>query len=163
MAAESREKMRTERIDVHTLDRDDDPRKLEKIHEMTEEAAADVPRTIPHVRQSFEVFRTWFDAPTVRADRMWIAREGEDIVGISVLAYPPTRGNVWTDWTGTARRVRGRGVARALKLETVMQAGALGIARVRTENDGANAPILHLNEDMGYTRIPGWVELLKDA
>jgi hypothetical protein len=80
-----------------------------------------------------------------------------------VLAYPPTRGNVWTDWTGTGRKVRGRGVARALKLETVMQAMALGTKRVRTENDGANAPILHLNEEMGYTRIPGWVQLLREA
>jgi hypothetical protein len=130
---------------------------------MSEEAASDVPTTIPHVRQSFEVFARWFDSPTVRLDRMWIARDGDDIVGISVLAYPPTRGNVWTDWTGTARKVRGRGVARALKLETVMQAIGLGVARVRTENDGENAPILHLNEEMGYTRIPGWTQFLKDA
>jgi GNAT superfamily N-acetyltransferase len=130
---------------------------------MSEEAASDVPTTIPHVREPFEQFMKWFDSPSVRLDRMWIAREGNDIVGISVLAYPTTRGNVWTDWTGTARKVRGRGVARALKLETVMQAIALGVKRVRTENDGANAPILHLNEEMGYYRIPGWIQLLKPA
>ena len=75
----------------------------------------------------------------------------------------PTRGNVWTDWTGTARRIRGRGVARALKLETVMQAIALGTERVRTENDGANAPILHLNAELGYVRIPGWIQFLAGA
>ncbi|HKY52139.1 MAG TPA: GNAT family N-acetyltransferase [Candidatus Limnocylindria bacterium] len=163
MAAESRKRMRAEGIVIRTIDQDDDPEKLHKIHEMSEEAASDVPTTIPHVRQSFEVFARWFDAPTVRLDRMWIARDGDDIVGISVLSYPPTRGNVWTDWTGTARKVRGRGVARALKLETVMQAIALGVPRVRTENDGQNAPILHLNEQMGYMRIPGWVQYLRTA
>ncbi len=163
MAEASRAKMRAQRIEIHTVDRDSDPEKFHKIHEMSEEAAADVPTTIPHVRESFDIFKRWFDAPTVRLDRMWIAREGDDIAGISVLAYPPTRGNVWTDWTGTARKVRGRGVARALKLETVMQAIALGIRRVRTENDGQNAPILHLNEKMGYVRIPGWVQYLKEA
>jgi len=163
MAAESRAKMRAAGITIQTIDRDGDPQKFQKIHEMSEEAASDVPTTIPHVRQSFEVFARWFDSPTVRLDRMWIAREGDDIVGISVLAYPPTRGNVWTDWTGTARKVRGRGVARALKLETVTQAIALGVKSVRTENDGENAPILHLNEQMGYVRIPGWVQHLKDA
>jgi mycothiol synthase len=163
MAAESRERMRAAGIDIRTIDQDADPDKLHKIHEMSEEAASDVPTTIPHVRQSFAVFARWFDSPTVRLDRMWIARDGDDIVGISVLAYPPTRGNVWTDWTGTARKVRGRGVARALKLETVMQAIGLGVARVRTENDGENAPILHLNEEMGYTRIPGWTQFLKAA
>ena len=163
MATESRRKMRDAGIAIHTIDQDPDPEKLHKIHEMSEEAASDVPTTIPHVRQSFEVFARWFDAPTVRLDRMWIARAGDDIVGISVLSYPPTRGNVWTDWTGTARSVRGRGVARALKLETVMQAIALGVKRVRTENDGENAPILHLNEQMGYVRIPGWIQFLKSA
>ena len=163
MAAESRAKMRDAGIRIHTIDRDDDPEKFHKIHEMSEEAASDVPTTIPHVREPFEQFMKWFDSPSVRLDRMWIAREGDDIVGISVLAYPKTRGNVWTDWTGTSRKVRGRGVARALKLETVMQAISLGVKRVRTENDGANAPILHLNELMGYYRIPGWVQLLKDV
>jgi len=163
LAAESRQKMRAAGITIHTIDRDGDPDKFHKIHEMSEEAASDVPTTIPHVREAFEVFVRWFDAPTVRLDRMWIAREADDIVGISVLSYPPTRGNVWTDWTATARKVRGRGVARALKLETVMQATLLGVKNVRTENDGENAPILHLNEAMGYTRIPGWVQYLKDA
>ncbi|MGH2490804.1 MAG: GNAT family N-acetyltransferase [Candidatus Limnocylindria bacterium] len=163
MAAQSRDKMRAAGITIHTIDQDRDPEKLHKIHEMSEEAATDTPTTIPHVRQRFEVFARWFDSPTVRLDRMWIARESDDIVGISVLSYPPTRGNVWTDWTGTARKVRGRGVARALKLETVMQAIALGVRSVRTENDGENAPILHLNEQMGYVRIPGWVQFLKDA
>jgi GNAT superfamily N-acetyltransferase len=163
MAAETRRKMRDAGITIQTIDQDPDPEKLHKIHEMSEEAASDVPTTIPHVRQPFEVFARWFDAPTVRLDRMWIAREGDDIVGISVLSYPPNRGNVWTDWTGTARKVRGRGVARALKLETVMQAMALGVKSVRTENDGENAPILHVNEQMGYARIPGWIQYLKDA
>lgn len=163
MAASARAKMRESGIAIHTIDMDPDPEKFHKIHEMSEEAASDVPTTVPHVRAPFEQFMKWFDSPSVRLDRMWIARGGHDIVGISVLAYPPTRGNVWTDWTGTARAVRGRGVARALKLETVMQAIALGTKRVRTENDGENAPILHLNEAMGYTRIPGSVQLLKDA
>jgi mycothiol synthase len=163
LARQSRAKMRDAGIAIHTIDRDDDPEKFHKIHEMSEEAASDVPTTIPHVREPFEQFMKWFDSPSVRLDRMWIARDGEDIVGISVLAYPPTRGNVWTDWTGTSRKVRGRGVARALKLETVTQAIGLGVKRVRTENDGENAPILHLNELMGYYRIPGWVQLLKDA
>jgi len=163
MATMSRARMRDEGIAITTIDRDADPEKFHKIHEMSEEAAGDVPTTIPHVREPFEVFMKWFDAPSVRLDRMWIAREGDDVVGISVLAYPPTRGNVWTDWTATARKVRGRGVARALKLETVMQATTLAVKRVRTENDGENAPILHLNEQMGYVRIPGWVQLLRDA
>jgi len=67
------------------------------------------------------------------------------------------------DGPGHLAIAEGRPVARALKLETVMQAIALGVKSVRTENDGENAPILHLNEQMGYTRIPGSIQFLKDA
>ena len=88
---------------------------------------------------------------------------GDDLVGISFLSYPPVRGIVFTNWTGTARAARGRGIARALKCETVMQAIAAGVDRVRTGNDEANAPILHLNESMGYRPIPGWIEFVRAA
>ena len=83
-------------------------------------------------------------------------------MGISMLSYPPMRGVVVTDWTGTARKVRGRGVARALKCETVMQAIALGVGRVRTDNDSQNAPILHINETMGYHVRAEMVQYLKE-
>jgi hypothetical protein len=32
---------------------------------------------------------------------------------------------------------------------------------VRTDNDSANAPILHINESMGYRRRPDNVQFLK--
>lgn len=51
----------------------------------------------------------------------------------------------------------------ALKLETVLQAMALGVTRVRTSNDGKNAPILHVNATMGYEPIPGWIQFMKEA
>lgn len=161
MAAESREQMRREGIRVLTIDRDDDPKKWEKLKRMSDEAEGDVPSTVPHVPMALADWLKWFESPAIRLDRVWIAREGDDIVGISQLAYPPVRGVVSTDWTGTARKVRGRGVARALKCETLMQALALGVDRVRTDNDSQNAPILHINETMGYRiRIEG-IQLLK--
>ncbi|HET8570137.1 MAG TPA: GNAT family N-acetyltransferase [Candidatus Limnocylindria bacterium] len=163
MREASRAKMRSQGVRILTLDRDADPDRFRKLHAMSEEAARDVPTTVPHVSEPYEEFLKWFSAPASRLDRFWIAREGDDVVGVSALAYPPTRGNVWTDWTATARKVRGRGIARALKLETVGQAIELGIPRVRTGNDGKNEPILHLNEEMGYTRIPGHIQLLKPA
>ena len=97
----------------------------------------------------------------MRPDRIWLAREGDEIIGISQLSYPPVRGVVSTDWTGMARKARGRGIARALKCETLMQAIGLGVDRVRTDNDSTNAPILHINETMGYRRRPDMIQLLK--
>lgn len=163
MAAESRDRMRTEGIRILTLADDRDPEVEQKLWRMSVESIRDIPTTVPFVEPPFEQWRKWLSKPGIRRDRTWIAREGEDIVGVSVLSYPPVRGNVWTDYTGTARKVRGRGVARALKLETVMQAIALGTSRVRTGNDAANAPILHLNEEMGYKHFGSGIQFLKPA
>ncbi len=162
MTRASRESMRRQGIRVLTVADDPDPEKYRKIWLVSEEASQDVPTTVPHVPTPFEVARKWFDSPGISEDRMWIARVGDDIVGISALSYPPVRGVVATDWTGTARSIRGKGVARALKCETVMQAIALGVDRVRTDNDSKNKPILHINDSMGYRPRPEMIQFIKE-
>jgi hypothetical protein len=160
MTDESRPRMRRDGVELLTLARDTDPDKMRKLHRMSNEAEKDVPTTVPHVEQTFEEFTKWLASPGLRQDRMWIARQDDDILGISMLAYPPVRGIVATDWTGMARKARGRGIARALKCETLMQAMVLGVDRVRTDNDSTNAPILHINETKGYKRRHDGVQYL---
>lgn len=154
MAGDSRARMRREGIRILTLAQDGDPARYEKLWRMTNEAEQDIPTTVPHTEMPFDAWMTTLKTPGTREDRMWIARHGDDIVGVSFLVYPPVRGVVETGFTGTARSVRGKGVARALKCETVTQAIALGTTALQTDNDSQNAPILHINESMGY-RIKG--------
>jgi GNAT superfamily N-acetyltransferase len=162
MAERTRSWMREQGILVYTLDREHDPQAMRKLYDTTVEAGRDVPSTVPYVPEPFEDFVNWMTkAPGIHPDRIWVARLGEALVGLSLLFYPPVRGAVETSWTGTARSIRGRGVARALKLETVTQAMSLGVRRVQTDNDSTNAPILHLNEEMGYHQIPGVWSFLK--
>lgn len=163
MTERSRARMRAEGIELLTLDRDPDPEVITKVWRLSEEAGDDVPTTMPRIPEAMDAYVRWAGAPEIHRDRFWIARIGDGVVGVSVLGYPPVRGIVATEWTATARSVRGRGVARALKCETVAQAIALGVDRVRTGNDAANAPILHINETMGYRLIPGAMTYLRDA
>ena len=163
MAADSRKKMREQRITVLTIDRDDDPEKFTKLWRMSNEAEKDVPTTVPHVEGAFEDFMKWMRSPGLREDRIWIAREGDAVLGVSILSYPPRRGVVQTDWTGVARAGRGKGIARALKCETVMQAIALGVDKVRTDNDSQNMPILHVNDTMGYRRRADGIQFMRSA
>src|SRR5258708_5854110 len=162
-AEEGREQMRKQAVRILTLDRDPDRDRLTKLYEMSTNGEKDIPTTVPMHTMSFDEWhRLWFDNPGTRADRFWIAREGDAIVGLSAIEYPPTRGVPWTAFTTTARSVRGRGIARALKYETIAQAIGLGIERIRTQNDGENAPILHINEQMGYVPIEPMLELHRE-
>jgi GNAT superfamily N-acetyltransferase len=84
--------------------------------------------------------------------------EGEP-VGYSYLAYRPSL--VETGFTGVLREHRNKGLARALKLETLVQAIGLGVRAVETDNDYENAPILHLNEELGYRELASRLEFHK--
>jgi RimJ/RimL family protein N-acetyltransferase len=127
------------------------------------QTARDVPTTIPILPDSEAEVREQMQAPSVRPDRVWLAMVGGRPVAASFLAYPPVRGHVWTDYTCCARSHRGRGIGRAVKMETIAQAVELGVARLRTLNDPENRPIIHINETLGYEPIPGPVEYLKQA
>lgn len=130
-----------------------------KLHSLDERAGKDIPRSTPYVPVPYDAWKEWMRPPAVVPERLWVAtREGEPI-GLSYLDYGSTP--VTTAFTGVLREHRGHGVARALKLETMVQAIDLGVDAVETENDAENAPILHLNEELGYHQIPGRVQLHK--
>src|SRR5206468_8920069 len=99
-----------------------DSKFIVKTWRLSQEAGDDVPTTESRVLEEMAAYTRWVKAPEIHRDRFWIARVGGDVVGLSVLGYPAVRGVVNTEWTATARSVRGRGVARALKCETVAQA-----------------------------------------
>lgn len=162
-ADRSRTEMRRQGVELLTLDQVGDPETLKRIHELDLESTTDIPTTVPIYEPPFdEWLAMYFDNPGIRKDRFWIARVGEEIVGMSLIEYPPGRGVPATEFTGTSPRFRGRGIARALKYETVAQAIDVGATRLRTDNDSENAPILHINAEMGYQPIPPSIELHRD-
>jgi RimJ/RimL family protein N-acetyltransferase len=159
-ARQAHAEMEREGIMLLTLDRDTDPERLRKLYELDIETTEDIPKTAPEPMPSFDEWtRFWFENPAHSPERFWLAREGDAIVGLSAIGYPPRRGSPWTSYTCTARSARGRGIARALKYATVMQAIELGAQEVHTQNDAENAPILHLNHEMGYQPTKEYIEL----
>jgi GNAT superfamily N-acetyltransferase len=129
------------------------------LHRLEDVTAGDIPRDIAHVTVPYETWLAWMRPPAVAPERVWVAVVGDRPVGMSYLDYGASP--VSTAYTGVLREHRGAGIARALKLETMVQAADLGVEAVETDNDAANAPILHLNEELGYREIPGLVKLHK--
>ena len=108
------------------------------------------------VAESLESFLARSNPPDRPHDRWWLALDGDDVVAMSYLSYPPVRGHVWTHYTCCHRDYRGRGLARGVKLQTLAQAVELGVPFVRADNDSENAPMLHINEALGYEAVPGF-------
>lgn len=160
LAADSLRRMTEQNIVMLPLSEDKDSEKLRKLYDLMMESEKDIPTTVPRREPGFEEWQTfWFDNPAIRQDRFWIAREGDAIVGTSVLDCPTVRGVPWTAYTGTSRSVRGRGIARALKYQSMAQAIDAGYTRVRTNNDADNPAILKINHEMGYRLISPIIEL----
>jgi GNAT superfamily N-acetyltransferase len=130
-----------------------------ELYRIDEVTSADIPRDLPHVPVAYEVWLAWVRPPHVLPERLWVAVSDGRPVGMSYLAFDATP--VSTGYTGVLREHRGAGIARALKLQTLVQAIELGVDAVETDNDSQNAPILHLNEELGYHEIPGILRLQK--
>ncbi|TMC86358.1 MAG: GNAT family N-acetyltransferase [Chloroflexi bacterium] len=154
----AREQMAAAGIRCVTLAGWRDPDRVRKLYELNERTIQDVPHTLSIVREAFEDFAKRLDAPDRPHDRYWIALAGDRPVAMSYLKFPPVRGTVWTGYTCTDADLRGRGIARATKLQSLAQAVELGVPLVCTDNDSENAPMLHINERLGYVRRPGFVE-----
>jgi RimJ/RimL family protein N-acetyltransferase len=159
-ARESHRRMQEHGIVMHPFSDDVDPEKYRKLYETMLESGHDVPHSVPEHDMTLEEWRRyWFENPAIRQDRFWIARDCDDIVGCSILDCPVVRGVPWTGFTGTRRSVRGRGIARALKYQSVAQAIEFGYTRVRTSNDAENPAILHINAELGYRLVAPVIEL----
>jgi RimJ/RimL family protein N-acetyltransferase len=157
-AEDARDSMDREGIRFTTVADWRDEDKFHKLHRLNERTIQDVPHSLPIVPEVFEDFMKRFHAPDRRLDRCWIALDGDRAVAMTYLKFPPVRGTIWTGFTCTDREYRGRGIARAVKLQSLAQAAELGVGVVQTDNDSENAPMLHINERLGYVRRPGWVE-----
>lgn len=160
-ARQAREKMRAESVQLVTLAKWKDPAAMRKLHELNRRTVQDVPHTLPILDEPLEDFERRVAAPDRRSDRFWVAVLDGEAVAMSYLKFPPVRGPVFTGYTCSDPAYRGRGIARAVKLQTLAQAVELGVPAVFTDNDSENAPMLHINETLGYQRRPGFVQHLK--
>jgi RimJ/RimL family protein N-acetyltransferase len=157
-AAASCREMAARGIELVTLEAWPHPDKLQMLYELDALTRHDIPTSLPIVTESFSDFEGRTKAPDRRQDRTWVAVAGGRPVAFTYLKFPPVRGTVWTGYTCTHPEYRGRGIARAVKLQSLAQAAELGVPAVRTDNDSANAPMLHVNERLGYEPRPGFVE-----
>jgi mycothiol synthase len=125
---------------------------------------ADVPRSQVASPISFEFFQEQvlgdeyflWDGTQIALDP-----KTDTILGFSGVYQGAREG--WMDqWlTATRREARGRGIALALKLRVIKYALEQGYTTIRTDNDTRNAPMLAINDKLGFVRQPALISVVK--
>ena len=159
--ARAREAMSRSGIELRALHAPVDDSTWRDVYALTAETIPDIPSSFPEPIPSFDSWRSKMSEPGIFEERIWTAWSADTLVSFSYLLFP-LAGDVWTGYTATRRSFRGRGIARAVKLETIGQAVELGIESINTNNDLENAAILHINSSLGYQASPGLVAFVKD-
>ena len=128
------------------------------MYEVALEADADIPSGTPMVTGDFETWHERHFGLLVSRELSVVALEDGVVVGFGIVGR--FTDDTYQHWmTGVARRVRGRGIALALKQAQIAAAKRAGLHYLRTQNDLGNAPMRRVNERLGYQRRYEWVHL----
>ena len=137
---------------------------LAKAFDLHEDCRRDVPSPDPATPGDRGRFLRELEGPTALPDAYFIA-VGPDGAWLGVsdlwasLADPSF---LWQGLTGVRRGARGKGIAMALKLETVRYAKARAKREIKTWNATTNRPMLRINEALGFVKQPAWIRFEKD-
>ncbi len=168
-------KLELESLPAEILDAMDDPeativsaRELDSIefrqelHQVFEAVRIDTPRADPPTPMAFDAFNeVVLNDPELLWEGTHIALDGGKIAGFSGLYRSEGDGELFQWLTAVKRENRGKGLAQAIKARAARWAIQNGYKVVRTDNDTRNAPMLAINDKMGYERLLGMVTLVK--
>jgi len=100
--------------------------------------------------------------PSVMLDGSFAAIVDGRVAGFTLFAANAARGRAFTEYTATLPAYRNRGIANRVKRASLAWATAQGIRAAWTTNDETNAPMLAVNERLGYTSSLRRVEYLRE-
>ena len=143
--------------------KEEDPDWRKKLWELDWLLSLDVPEVDEPKKREFEVYcKQTFDKPTFFPEGFFVALDGDDYVGVSMLELnlaEPTK--LQTDLTGVIRSHRRKGIATALKIHALSKAKTTEAEYLDTDNE-ENNPMYTLNAKLGFKPTPGWVHMRND-
>lgn len=138
----------------------DDPF-LVPLYDLFAEADMDEPMTKETGLASFEHFCGFWKMDEVQRGLVVVAAEGSNFVAMSYSGWR-NETTVDTQFTGVRRAWRGKGLAQAVKSVLMAAESERGTPTMSTSNNSLNAPMLAVNEKLGFKRKPAWIVLTKD-
>ncbi|MHA6482025.1 N-acetyltransferase family protein [Paenibacillus sp. strain BS8-2] len=135
----------------------------ESKHKLFELAAAtmiDIPSFLGDI-PDFDQWKKWYlEVDGHKPELTWIAADGARFVGMTNVLHIEATNGLYHEYTGVDREYRSKGVALALKLQSIRAGIEIGGDYIRTDNDSMNAPILAINRKLGYEPLRGMYRIL---
>lgn len=130
------------------------------LYELMSRTMVDLPGYEAERFMDFETWHSWVvKGVGTRPDGVIIAADGARLVGVTTSQ--DFSDYVYTPHTSVERDYRGRQIALALKLLAIRRAKHRGVAYMRTGNDSENAPMVAINQRLGFVHLSGEYEVTK--
>jgi GNAT superfamily N-acetyltransferase len=128
---------------------------FERFYDLYTTVEADAPWELEYTRPSEEDFRkTTVGSDSFRPEATFIARDGDRWIGLTELRIADQGEHpLFQELTGTIAEYRRRGIATALKARGVAWGKEAGFSRLGTWNSTMNAPMLAVNEKLGFRKL----------
>jgi GNAT superfamily N-acetyltransferase len=122
-------------------------------HSLWEANAAvgdDDPSGLSHTPEYGEWLAGEWANPDLRRDLSIALLADDQVVSFVTTTADPERRVIWSNLTGTVPAYRGRGLAKVVKSAALTRSRDAGFEQAFTGNDAGNAPMLAVNEWLGY-------------
>lgn len=137
-------------------DFEDSEANRQRLYALNKALNATIPRDQPQPFVDFETYVKTRILPSTY-EGILLALDGDHWVGMSQISL--REGFAFQEMTGVLPDYRGAGIAQALKLHGMQFARRSGLAFVRTFNDVSNAPMIAVNEKIGFQRGQSWFQV----
>lgn len=145
--------------------RDEEPDWKRKLRDLRWEIVRDVPSTEPFAKPTVAEFEEMVLRDPALVEEAFFIAQAEDgaLIGVSNLwRNDPEGKRLDTGLTGVIRSYRRRGIATALKVQTIRYAQASGAERIETSNE-EDSPMYALNLRLGFKPKPAWVDYAREV
>jgi mycothiol synthase len=136
---------------------------VERLYRLYSSAEEDVPTPLSVRSVPVDEFERLNLGRRLIAEGFLVALDGEEFVGLTEPQRVEDRDDVISqNLTGVAGQARGKGIATALKVAAAAWAKQTGYTSIRTYNNRGNAPMLAVNDKLGFVRDFATVEYRKN-